>query len=188
MQASLPPNEDQRLAALLGYDILDTQAEAAFDDLAKLAAYVCGTPIALVSLIDQNRQWFKARVGLDTPETSRDVAFCAHAILEPDVFKVPDALEDQRFVNNPLVTGKPNIRSYFRSYYGVPLVTEAGHALGTLCVLDHFPKDLTEQQLEVLEAIAHQVMSQLELRRSLKALAQTMAEREQTETEYRDLY
>ncbi len=138
----------------------------------------------MVSLIDQNRQWFKARVGLDTPETSRDVAFCAHAILEPDVFKVPDALEDQRFVTNPLVTGEPHIRSY----YGVPLVTEAGHALGTLCVLDRFPKDLTEQQLEVLEAIAHQVMSQLELRRSLKALAQTMAEREQTETEYRDLF
>ncbi|PZO45618.1 MAG: hypothetical protein DCF17_00780 [Shackletoniella antarctica] len=184
MQTSLPPSEDQRLAALLGYDILDTQAEAAFDDLAKLAAYICGTPIALVSLIDQNRQWFKARVGLDTPETSRDVAFCAHAILEPDVFKVPNALADQRFVNNPLVTGAPHIRSY----YGVPLVTTAGHALGTLCVLDRFPKDLTEPQLGALEAIAHQVMSQLELRRSLKALAQTMAEREQTEIEYRNLF
>ena len=184
MQAPLPPNEDQRLAALMGYQILDTEAEDAFDDLAKLAAYVCGTPIALVSLLDQDRQWFKAKVGLEVSETSRDLAFCAHAILEPGVFQVPDALDDQRFSHNPLVTGEPHIRSY----YGVPLVTPEGIPLGTLCVLDRLPKNLTEQQLEALGAIARQVMSQMELRRSLSALAQTSAEREQTETEYRDLF
>ncbi|MBE9157097.1 response regulator [Nodosilinea sp. LEGE 06152] len=184
MQAPLPPDENQRLAALMGYNILETEAEAAFDDLTKLAAYVCGTPIALISLVDRDRQWFKSRVGLGATETSRDVAFCAHAILEPDVFKVPDALRDQRFADNPLVLGDPHIRSY----HGVPLVTDEGHALGTLCVLDHIPKNLTEPQLEALSAIAQQVMSQLKLRRSLNQLAQTMAERQQTEAEYRDLF
>lgn len=184
MQAPLPLNENQRLAALMGYNILDTEAEAAFDDLTKLAAYVCGTPIALISLLDSNRQWFKSRVGLGVTETNRDVAFCAHAILAPDVFEVPDALRDWRFADNPLVLGEPHIRSY----HGVPLVTDEGHALGTLCVLDHIPKNLTEPQIEALSTIARQVMSQLELRRSLNQLAQTMAERQQTEAEYRDLF
>ncbi|MGG6242071.1 response regulator [Nodosilinea sp. AN01ver1] len=183
-QAPLPLNENQRLAALMGYNILDTEAEAAFDDLAKLAAYVCGTPIALISLLDSNRQWFKSRVGLGVAETGRDVAFCAHAILAPNVFEVPDALNDQRFADNPLVLGEPHIRSY----HGVPLVTDDGYALGTLCVLDRIPKHLTEPQLEALSAIAQQVMSQLKLRRSLNQLAQTMAERQQTEAEYRDLF
>jgi two-component system, sensor histidine kinase and response regulator len=184
ISAPLPPNEDQRLAALMGYRVLDTDSEVAFDDLTKLAAYVCGTPIALVSLLDQNRQWFKSKVGLEASETSRDQAFCAHAILTPEVFKVPDALQDQRFAENPLVTGEPHIRSY----YGVPLVTGQGHALGTLCVIDRSPKNLTEQQIEALAAIARQVMSQLELRRSLSALTQTLAAWEQSETEYRDLF
>ncbi|MGB3200922.1 MAG: response regulator [Nodosilinea sp.] len=184
MSAPLPPNEHQRLAALLGYDILDTEAEAAFDDLAKLAAHICGTPIALVSLLDQNRQWFKSNIGLDVPETRRSDAFCSHAILEPGVFQLPDALADQRFVDNPLVTGDAHIRSY----YGVPLVTGEGHALGTLCVLDRMPRHLTEEQLEALAAIGRQVMSQLELRRSLQRLAQTMADQAQAELEYRDLF
>ncbi|MBW4580152.1 MAG: response regulator [Tildeniella nuda ZEHNDER 1965/U140] len=184
MQAPLPSNEAQRLEALLSYDVLDTAAEAAFDDLTKLAALICGTPIALVSLLDQRRQWFKARVGLEATETSRDVAFCAHAILQPDVFVVPDALDDQRFANNPLVTGAPHVRSYA----GVPLVNPEGYPLGTLCVLDYGPRQLTAQQLEALAAIARQVVAQLELRRMVATLTRTILLQQQTETEYRHLF
>jgi GAF domain-containing protein len=136
--APLPPTETARQAALDAYHILDTSAEEAFDDLTALAALICGTPIALVSLVDTNRQWFKSRHGLDTTETPRDVAFCAHTILNDEIFVVPDSHHDQRFVENPLVTGDPNVRFYA----GAPLTTSDGHALGALCVIDHVPRTL----------------------------------------------
>jgi PAS domain S-box-containing protein len=160
VKAPLPRDEQARLNELYRYEILDTPPEKAFDDLTRQAAQICGTPIALVSLIDANRQWFKSKVGLGASETSRDVAFCAHAILQPDVLVVPDASADDRFCNNPLVTMDPHIRFYA----GVPLVTAAGHAMGTLCVIDRVPRQLTPEQLEALRAMSRQVVRQLELR------------------------
>lgn len=165
-------NEDDRLQALRRYNILDTEAEQAFDDLATLAAQICGTPIALVSLIDETRQWFKAKCGLDTNETSRDIAFCAHAIEHPDeIFMVPNALTDRRFANNPLVIDAPNIRFYA----GVPLVTPDQHALGTLCVIDRHPRNFSLEQQHALKLLARQVMDQLELRLSLIEKQETIA-------------
>ncbi len=170
--------EARRLEELRGYGILDTLPEQAYDDITLLASQICDCPIALVSLIDDDRQWFKSRVGLDATETPRDLAFCAHAILEPDqLLMVPDATRDKRFASNPLVTADPMIRFYA----GAPLRTSAGHALGTLCVIDRVARELEPDQIRALEALSRQVMAQLELRKSLGRLERHVAQRRQYE-------
>jgi two-component system, sensor histidine kinase len=166
IKPALPANEAARLDALRAYDVLDTPPEAAFDDLTRLASQICGTPVAMVSLIDGNRQWFKSRVGTEMTETPRDVAFCAHAILQPDLFMVTDAEADERFADNPLVTAAPHVRFYA----GAPLITPEGLALGTLCAVDQVPRQLSHEQQEALRALARQAMDQFQLRRNLKQL------------------
>jgi GAF domain-containing protein len=166
--------EADRLAALAAYHVLDTPPEPAFDRSAQLAADICDAPMALVSLIDERRQWFKARVGINVPETPRELAFCAHAILQSDPLVVPDATRDPRFADNALVTGP----THLRFYAGAPLVTPAGHRLGTLCVLgtEAWPNGLTSRQLRALIALASQVVSELELRRTRRELADNVFE------------
>ena len=171
MIPSKPANEQQRLATLRGYEILDTEPEAAFDDLTLIASCVCQTPIALISLVDADRQWFKSSVGFSVKETSRDIAFCAHAIMQHDLFIVPDASKDKRFTDNPLVSAEPKIRFYA----GAPLVSPNHHALGTLCVLDRVPRQLTNAQIEALRTLSRAVMTQLEMRRRLHELEQTLS-------------
>ncbi len=166
IEPELPDDEVERLAALRRLNILDTDPEPAFDELTELASKICETPIALVSLVDQERQWFKSRVGLDAQETPREFAFCAHAILGDELLEVPDSLADERFFDNPLVTGGPRVRFYV----GVPLVMSSGHRLGTLCVIDHEPKRLSELQTEALLVLGKQVIVQLELRAKLEEL------------------
>lgn len=162
--APRPDNEPERLEALRRYRVLDTPPGQPFEDLALLASHICGTPVALVSLVDADRQWFKARVNFEKPETPREVAFCAHAILGNDVFVVPDARADRRFAENPMVAGDAGIRFYA----GAPLVTSDGFAVGTLCVMDRKPRTLTAEQTEALRALSRQVVAQLELGRRLK--------------------
>jgi anti-sigma regulatory factor (Ser/Thr protein kinase) len=177
--ANVTADESARLAALRRYRILDTEPERNFDDLTLLASHICGTPMALISLVDADRQWFKSRVGVSISETSRAVSFCAHAIEHHDLFIIPDACQDDRFRNNPFVLGDPQIRFYA----GAPLVTPDGHALGTLCVLDRMPRTLTREQLEALSALCRQAESQLELRRNLAELQQALAARDRAEVE-----
>jgi signal transduction histidine kinase len=174
--APLPANEAERLDALRRYQILDSIPEKDFDDLALLAAAIFGTPIALITLVDHDRQWFLSKVGVTVPETPRDVAFCAHAILDTDVFVVRDALADERFATNPLVTGDP----FIRFYAGSPLVTPAGHALGTLCVIDRIPRELSPDQKQALAVLSRQVAVRLEMR-------QLLIERERTITRLQEL-
>ena len=162
--------EQARLESLRTYRILDTKAELEFDDIAAIAAHICQTPIALISLIDENRQWFKSKIGLTVSETPRDLAFCTYAIHGKQLFLVPDAAQDERFQNNPLVTGDPNIRFYA----GAPLVTPEGHGLGTLCVIDREPRTLTDEQAAALRSLARLTMTQLRLRQNLRRRRKTL--------------
>ena len=175
---SAPPTDDEseRLKDLYGYDILDTQAEKVFDDLTALASEICQTPIALISLVDPDRQWFKSKVGLDADETSREIAFCSHAIHQREVFEVRDTLEDERFFDNPLVTGAPNIRFYA----GAQLVTPNDRAIGTLCAISDTPMQLSAQQKNALGILSREVVSQMELRLKIKQLK----EADQRKTDY----
>ena len=159
-------NEAERLKSLRQYRILDTEPEQAFDDLTLIASQICDAPIALITLVDKDRQWFKSRVGVDVKESSRSVSFCAHAILQEGVFTIPDALNDARFCDNPFVKGDPHIRFYA----GAPITMQDGAALGTLCVLDYVPRKLTQDQNNALMALGRQVAAQLELRRNLEEL------------------
>jgi diguanylate cyclase (GGDEF)-like protein len=178
MKADRPDNEAVRLAALREYGILDTPLEKDFDDITYLASLIAGTPIAIVSLLDEDRQWFKSTIGTTTTETSRDIAFCAHAILEPArLFIVPDASEDERFATNPLVTTDPKIRFYA----GAPLVTPGGEALGALCVIDRVVRELTAAQERAMRALSRQVMAQLELRRVIAKLRRHATVQQQIE-------
>lgn len=167
ISAPLPVNESERLSTLYDYDLLDTMAEKDYDDITQIAADICKMPISLISLIDKNRQWFKSRLGLDATETPRDVAFCAHAILTPDeMLVVPDSSKDERFADNPLAAGAPHVCFYA----GVPLVTNNGSALGTLCVIDNKPNSLTDDQKETLKALARQIVAYFEIRQKNKKL------------------
>lgn len=163
LAAAPPPNEAARLAALRSYGVLDTPVDAAFEDIVRIAAHVCQTPIAVVNLIDEGRQWFKAEIGLGVRETPLESSLCAHAILQPGLFEVPDLTQDSRFDCNPLVTGELGLRFYA----GALLQTAEGLPLGTVCVLDTRPRRLDETQKEILTALARQTMAQLELRRAL---------------------
>ena len=166
MTAPVSQNEKKRLKVLWQYEVLDTVPEEVFDDLTELAARICEAPIALISLVDEKRQWFKSRVGVSVSETSRDISFCTYAIAQPDLFIVPDATLDKRFADNPLVTSDPKIRFYA----GAPLITPDGYALGTLCVIDKVPRRLRPEQEQALRILARHVVSQLELRRRSREL------------------
>ncbi|UXX79708.1 PAS domain S-box protein [Reichenbachiella carrageenanivorans] len=178
-----PANEKERLVELYSYHILDTAIEQSFDDITKIAAQICDSPISLVSLIDKDRQWFKSRHGLEATETPRELAYCAHAIhSSQDLLEVPDAFEDERFHDNPLAIGDPHVRFYA----GAPLVTTSGYALGTLCVIDHQPKKLTKGQKEALWALSRQVTALLELKKSNRILEETKLAQSQTEQTFRN--
>ena len=169
--ADIPANEEERLASLRDYQILDTKPERIFDDITQLAASICGVPTALISLIDRDRQWFKSQKGLDgVKETSRDIAFCSHAILDTELMEVPDATQDSRFKDNPLVLGDPKIRFYA----GNPLVNARGLALGTLCVIDSQPKQLSESQRAALRQLSELVVFLFEARKPLLRMAQML--------------
>jgi len=174
---TLQKDDVGRVAALEKYAILDTEPEQTFDDLTQLASFICRTPIAFISLVDEKRQWFKSRVGITATETSRDIAFCSHAIQQTDLFIVPDALADDRFRDNPLVISEPHIRFYA----GTPLINEDGYALGTLCVVDRFPRKLEPEQMDALRALSRLVLAQLELRRNLILLKEALTDRTREE-------
>ena len=170
MKAPIPDNEAQRLAALREYHILDTAAEQAYDDITALAAYLCNVPIAMISLVDESRQWFKSKLGLNEQETPRDVAFCAHAILQTEPLIVRDALRDVRFADSALVTREPHIRFYA----GFPLASPEGFALGTLCAIDRRPRQLSARKKKAMNALARQVMALMELRRVSAHMAEAL--------------
>ncbi|HEX8464306.1 MAG TPA: sensor domain-containing diguanylate cyclase [Abditibacterium sp.] len=167
MKAALPANETARLETLHQSGLLDSLPEQAYDDITLLASHICGTPMAVMSLVDGERQWFKSKVGIEGSETPREHSFCAHAILEPQsLFIVPDARLDPRFADNPAVVADPSIRFYA----GAPLVTPEGHALGSLCVVDRKPRVLTEIQKQALQALSRQVMAQFTLHEQTQQL------------------
>src|SRR5436309_2897866 len=175
-------NEKQRLKVLWQYDVLDTVPEEIFDDLTELAARICEAPVAMITLVDEDRQWFKAKVGVSINETSRDISFCAHAITQPGLFIVPDATRDERFAKNPLVKSDPKVRFYA----GAPLVSPDGYALGTLCVIDKVPRDLRPEQKQALRILARHVVSQLELRRRSSELADARKERDRIQKDLKE--
>lgn len=182
-QPPIPANEPERLQVLQRYQILDTAPEQAFDDLTNLAAYICGTPMALITLVDANRQWFKSKVGFEAFQTPRELAFCAHTICKPnEVLIVPNTLKDERFFTNPFVTSEPNIRFYI----GAPLVTPDNFALGTICAIDVVPREITKEQILALQALSRQVVRQLELRINLVNLKNNILAREQVEKDLRN--
>jgi GAF domain-containing protein len=179
MLAPIPANDAKRLKVLWQYEVLDTVPEEIFDDLTELAARICEAPIALISLVDENRQWFKSKVGMTVNETARDISFCGHAINQTGLFIVPDAALDERFAANPLVVSDPRVRFYA----GAPLVTPDGYALGTLCVIDKVPRELRPDQKEALLVLARHVVSQLELRRRSREVGTANQERRHLQDE-----
>jgi signal transduction histidine kinase len=183
MRPPTPPDEAERLRALYELKILDTPPEPDFDDMVRLASYICDTPISLVNLIDRDRQWSKARHGIEEDEIPRDVSFCAHAILGGDLMVVPDATADARFADNPLVGRQRGIRFYA----GAPLITTEGYALGALCVIDAAPRRLARPQLKALRALSQQVIAQLELRRFMALMARGSARLRELERHLDDL-
>lgn len=185
MQAPKPINEEERLAALGRYEILDTPDEAAFDDITRLIACLCDAPVAVINLVDRDRQWFKSEIGLGVRQTPLDISLCAHALLQPDLLVVPDTLADLRFADNPLVTRDD---SPLRFYAGALLQTHDGHALGTLCVLDYVPRTLTPPQTEALRVLAGQVMTQIELRSVVAEQVRVIAQKNHVEAELARLY
>jgi GAF domain-containing protein len=172
MKVSISKNEVRRLEALRNYQILDSAPEQEFDDVVKIASHICGAPLATLTFVDGERQWFKAKIGLEQSETPREDSFCTHTIQSPDLLMVEDAKEDPRFADSPLVTGDPHIRFYA----GAPLIDAEGHGLGSLCVLDRAPRTLTADQRESLEALARIVVSKMELRRVSHALAEALSD------------
>jgi GAF domain-containing protein len=179
MATPVSRSDAARVAALEKYAILDSEPEQAFDDLAMLASYICKTPIAMVSLIDGDRQWFKSKVGTSVTETPRAIAICSTAIQQSEVFVVTDALKDERFRNNPLVVSEPHIRFYA----GAPLITEEGYALGTLCVVDLVPREFSAEQKEALKTLGRLVLAQMEFRRNLLLLREALTDRTRQEHE-----
>jgi GAF domain-containing protein len=174
--APLPQNESERLKSLQEHQLLDSLPEEVYDDVTKIASEICGTPIALLTLVDENRQWFKSKQGMEASETPREYSFCAHAILNPDeIMVVEDARYDERFHDNPLTTGEPHVVFYA----GVPVKDASGNAFGSLCVIDNRPRELTEQKLESLKALAKLVNAQFELRKTKLELEMVRKELEQ---------
>ena len=182
--AAVPGNEEERLAELRHYNILDTRPETSFDLVARIAMYIFRTPIALVSLVDEARQWFKSKQGVDATETPRRAAFCAHAILNDDVFVVPDALNDARFAGNPLVVGPPHVRFYA----GAPLKTPNGLNIGTLCVIDTKPRDMSAEEQTILLGLAKLVVDELELRLKIAQLGDETYQRQNAEQSAREAF
>jgi signal transduction histidine kinase len=175
--APIPPDDEERLAELYRYALLDTPVEQAFEDLTALAAHILDVPISLVSLVDRDRQWFKSRRGLSAAQTARDVSFCGHAVASKDVLVVSNAFEDERFADNPLVTDEPRVVFYV----GVPLITSTGYALGTICGIDHEPREVSREQLDLVSGLARQAMNQIELRLQLKRSDDLLRRREEIE-------
>jgi GAF domain-containing protein len=177
MAAPSATTEAARIAALNGYAILDSEPEEAFDDLVLLAAHICRTPMAMLSLVDDHRQWFKSKVGVKVQETPKDISICAHAIEQHDLYIIPDTCKDPQFRENPLVVGEPRIRFYA----GAPLVNEDGFALGTLCVVDREPRQLDDEQKEALNALSRLALRQMELRKNLQLLKDALNDRTKKE-------